>query len=77
MLADAILDEDLEGYGPRRDERFAAGFGGHRPVRRVAAADARQELFAVLRGDQELTDRFFGTFAGTVAPEALFSAAGR
>jgi hypothetical protein len=36
-----------------------------------------QELFATLREDQELTDRFFGTFAGTVAPEDLLSPAGR
>ena len=36
----------------------------------------QQALFAVLRDDQALTDRFFGTFAGTVAPEELLSGAG-
>ena len=36
----------------------------------------QQALFAVLREDQALTDRFFGTFAGTVAPGELFSPAG-
>ena len=40
-------------------------------------SEEMQELFARLRGDQDLTDRFFGTFAGTVAPGELFSAAGR
>ena len=29
----------------------------------------------MLRGDQAQTDRFFGVFAGTVAPEEFFSAA--
>ena len=32
-----------------------------------------QELFAALRGDQEQTDRFFGTIAGTVPVDEFFS----
>jgi hypothetical protein len=35
----------------------------------------QQALFSVLRGDQVQIDRFFGVFAGTVAPEEFFSAA--
>ena len=32
-----------------------------------------QQLFGALRGNQEDTDRFFGTFAGTVSPAEFFA----
>ena len=68
------LDEALAGY-----ER-AAQRGGHADVR-VHAATRRsepprpemQQLFAALRGNQEQTNRFFGTIAGTVPIPEFFS----
>jgi hypothetical protein len=33
----------------------------------------QQQLFAALRHDQEQTDRFFGTFVGTVPVPEFFS----
>jgi len=84
LLADAVdrgLDGDLDGelatYAQRRDEQARPGFESTVEFAALAPPSAEQQaLFALLRGDQALTDRFFGTFAGTVAPEELFSAAG-
>ena len=62
----------LAAYGERRDALARPGFestiefAGLRPP-----APEQQALFALLRGDQAQTDRFFGVFAGTVAPEEL------
>ena len=69
------LDAALAGYAERRDALCRPGFestiefAGLRPP-----APEQQALFAMLRGDQAQTDRFFGVFAGTVDPEAFFSA---
>ena len=83
LLADAVhegldgdLDASLAAYGERREALTRPGFestiefAGLRPP-----APEQQALFAMLRGDQAQTDRFFGVFAGTVAPEEFFSAA--
>jgi flavin-dependent dehydrogenase len=72
LLANAILEDDLEGYGPRRDELSAPGFES--TVQFAHLQPPPMELIQPLRGDQAATDRFFGTFAGTVQP---LSAAGR
>jgi 2-polyprenyl-6-methoxyphenol hydroxylase-like FAD-dependent oxidoreductase len=74
---DGDLDAELSAYGERREALARPGFestiefAGLRPP-----TPEQQALFALLRGDQAQTDRFFGVFAGTVAPEELFSAAG-
>ena len=71
LLAQAIVDDDLEGYGPRRDERSKPGFES--TVQFAHLQPPPMEMLAPLRGDQAATDRFFGVFAGTVD----LSAAGR
>ncbi|HET8949399.1 MAG TPA: hypothetical protein VFN44_02780, partial [Solirubrobacteraceae bacterium] len=84
LLAEAVdrgldgdLDAELAACARRRDELARPGFESTVQFATLAPPSAEQQaLFAVLRGDQALTDRFFGTFAGTVAPEELFSAAG-
>lgn len=73
LLANAVLDDDLESYGPRRDALSAQGFES--TVQFAHLQPPPIELVEALRGDQEATDRFFGVFAGTVAPEV--TAAGR
>ena len=42
-------------------------------ARLQAPAPERQELFAALLRDQEETNRFFGTFAGTVPAAEFFA----
>ena len=78
LLADAILADELEAYGPRRDELAAGGFESTVQFAALQPpAPEMLELFERLRGDQGLTDRSFGTFAGTVAPGDLLTAGGR
>jgi 2-polyprenyl-6-methoxyphenol hydroxylase-like FAD-dependent oxidoreductase len=77
LLAEAIADDELDLYGARRDALARPGFESTVQFAALQPPSAEQQaLFALLRGDQALTDRFFGTFAGTVAPEELLSAAG-
>jgi len=73
LLARAIVDDDLESYGPRRDELSAHGFES--TVQFAHLQPPPPEMLEPLRGDQAATDRFFGVIAGTVEPE--LSAAGR
>ncbi len=78
LLVEAIEEDDLDSYGSRRDDLAGPGFESSVQFAALQPpSEEMQELFARLRGDQDLTDRFFGTFAGTVAPGELFSAAGR
>jgi 2-polyprenyl-6-methoxyphenol hydroxylase-like FAD-dependent oxidoreductase len=84
LLAEAVdrgldgdIDAELAAYGQRRDELTRPGFESTVQFAALQPPSPEQQaLFALLRGDQALTDRFFGTFAGTVAPEELLSAAG-
>jgi flavin-dependent dehydrogenase len=71
LLAQAILDDDLAGYGPRRDEQSKPGFESTVQFARLEPPPL--EMLEPLRGDQAAIDGFFGVFAGTVA----LSAAGR
>jgi 2-polyprenyl-6-methoxyphenol hydroxylase-like FAD-dependent oxidoreductase len=64
LLAQAILDDDLEGYGPRRDALAAPGFES--TVQFAHLQPPPLEMLEPLRGDQAAIDRFFGTIAGTV-----------
>jgi 2-polyprenyl-6-methoxyphenol hydroxylase-like FAD-dependent oxidoreductase len=64
LLATAILEDDLEGYGPRRDALSKAGFES--TVQFAHLQPPPLEMLEPLRGDQAATDRFFGVFAGTV-----------
>jgi 2-polyprenyl-6-methoxyphenol hydroxylase-like FAD-dependent oxidoreductase len=64
LLAQAILEDDLEGYGPRRDELSKPGFES--TIQFAALQPPPMEMLEPLRGDQAATDRFFGVFAGTV-----------
>ena len=84
LLADAVdrglggdLDAELATYADRRDELARPGFESTVAFAALAPPSAEQQaLFALLRDDQALTDRFFGTFAGTVDPAELLSPAG-
>ena len=76
LLAEAIIDDELETYGARRDALARPGFESTVEFAGLRPPSAEQQaLFAMLRGDQAMTDRFFGVFAGTVAAEDFFSAA--
>jgi flavin-dependent dehydrogenase len=65
LLAQAILDDDLEAYGPRRDELSKPGFES--TVQFASLQPPPPGMLESLRGDQAATDRFFGVFAGTVS----------
>jgi flavin-dependent dehydrogenase len=71
LLAQAILDDDLDGYGPRRDELSKPGYES--TIQFASLQPPPLEMLEELRGDQAATDQFFGVFAGTVP----LSAAGR
>ena len=75
-----MLEPDREGLGQLRDAADRQQDAGHeaRAVGRHVADRERLGNVAeddLLVGDQARTDRFFGVFAGTVAPEDFFSAA--
>ena len=77
LLAEAIEASEPEAYGARRDALARPGFESTVAFAALQPPSPEQQaLFAILREDQALTDRFFGTFAGTVAPDELFSPAG-
>jgi flavin-dependent dehydrogenase len=71
LLSQAIVDDDLESYGPRRDALSKPGFES--TVQFAHLQPPPLEMLEPLRGDQAATDAFFGVFAGTVE----LSAAGR
>jgi 2-polyprenyl-6-methoxyphenol hydroxylase-like FAD-dependent oxidoreductase len=93
LVADAVdaglsgrrpLGSALTAYEQRRNELAAPGFESTIEFARLQAPPPQmQELFAALLDDQEQTNRFFGTFAGTVpiaeffAPENLGQIMGR
>jgi flavin-dependent dehydrogenase len=67
-LASALAD-----YERRRNELAAQGFGATLEFARLQPPPPEmQQLFAALRHDQEQTNRFFGTFAGTVSAAEFF-----
>jgi flavin-dependent dehydrogenase len=83
LLAEAVdagltgrrtMDAALEDRQRRRDDLAAAGY-----VRTIEFARLQppppemQQLFAALAHDQHQTDRFFGTFAGSVSSADFFS----
>jgi 2-polyprenyl-6-methoxyphenol hydroxylase-like FAD-dependent oxidoreductase len=68
------LPAALAAYEERRNAASAAGFASTVQFAALQPPPPDMEaLFMALRHDQEQTDRFFGTFAGTVAPEAFFA----
>jgi flavin-dependent dehydrogenase len=83
LLADAVdaglsgrgqLEEALASYQGQRDEAVGAIFGLTCQLARLEPPAAEmQQLFSALRTDQEQTNRFFGTFAGTVSVPEFFS----
>jgi flavin-dependent dehydrogenase len=83
LLADAVhegldgdLDASLAAYDEHREALTRPGFESTIEFAALRPpAPEQQALFEMLRGDQAGTDRFFGVFAGTVAPEDFFSAA--
>ena len=85
LLADALdaglfwgtsLAPSLAAYERRRNELAAPSFETTIEFARLAPPPAEmQQLFGALLHDQEQTDRFFGTFAGTVAASEFFAPA--
>ena len=70
------LGTALAGYARRRDALAAPGYATTLDFARLRPPGPEQQAFlAALRDDQAAADRFFGTLAGTVEPEALAVAA--
>jgi 2-polyprenyl-6-methoxyphenol hydroxylase-like FAD-dependent oxidoreductase len=68
------LDSALAGYEQRRNELSETGFESTIQFARLQPPPAdMQQLFAALLQDQEQTNRFFGTFAGTVSASEFFA----
>jgi 2-polyprenyl-6-methoxyphenol hydroxylase-like FAD-dependent oxidoreductase len=68
------LEPALAAYERRRNEVSGPGFESTLRFARLQPPDAEmQQLLAALRGNQEQTDRFFGTVAGTVRPAEFFT----
>jgi flavin-dependent dehydrogenase len=64
----------LAGYQRRRDEHVGPMFGTTIQFAHLAVPPPEmQQLFGALRGNQEQTDRLFGTFAGTVPIPEFFA----
>ena len=83
LLADALdaglsgrrpLDEVLGGYEQNRNAATAHEYERNYQLARLQPPpDERRRLFAALRGNQDETDRFFGTIARTVPSQEFFS----
>ncbi len=83
LLSDAIdsglsgrrsLDDALAGYGQTRDQLAMPGFETSVQFAKLEPPPPEtQQLFGALRGNQEQTDRFFGTFGGSVSPAEFFA----
>jgi flavin-dependent dehydrogenase len=83
LLAEAIdaglsgqrpLDQALAGYEQRRNEQALPIYEfTHQLAALQPPPPEMQQLFAALRGNQEQTDRFFGTIAGTVPISEFFA----
>jgi 2-polyprenyl-6-methoxyphenol hydroxylase-like FAD-dependent oxidoreductase len=83
LLAEAVdaglsgasaLASALAGYERGRNELSASGYASTIQFARLEPPTPdMQELFAALLGNQEQTDRFFGTFAGTVPASEFFA----
>jgi flavin-dependent dehydrogenase len=83
LLADALdaglsgrqpLDEALGGYEQRRNAATAHEYERNFQLARLQPPpEERRRLFAALRGNQDETDRFFGTIARTVPSQEFFS----
>lgn len=70
------LEPALAAYEARRNELSAPGFASTLEFARLQPpAPEMQALFAALRHDQDQTNRFFGTFAGTVPASEFFDPA--
>ncbi len=76
LLAEAVLEDDFEGYERRRNEMAGAGYATALQFAGLQPPPEIRQLWEAMRGNRELTDGFFGTLAGTVSPEAFMSAAG-
>ena len=69
-----VLAEALAAYERRRDESAAPNYESTLQLARLEPPSAEmQQLLGALRGNQEQTNRFFGTFAGTVAGSEFFA----
>lgn len=72
------MDDALAGYERRRNDavmpmyEFTHARSGLEPP-----TPQMQQMFAAMRDDQALTERFFGVFAGTVPVQDFFSRAGQ
>ena len=83
LLADALdaglsgrlpFDEALSGYEQSRNAATAHEYERNYQLARLQPLpDERRRLFAALRGNQEETNRFFGTIARTVPSQEFFS----
>ena len=83
LLADALdaglsgrrqFDEALGGYEKSRNAATAYEYDRNYQLARLQPPpDERRRLFAALRGNQDETDRFFGTIARTIPAQEFFS----
>jgi 2-polyprenyl-6-methoxyphenol hydroxylase-like FAD-dependent oxidoreductase len=83
LLTDAIdagssgrepLADALAAYQRQRDVQAGPSFGSTVQFAQLAPPPPEmQQLFGALRGNQEQTNRFFGTFAGTVPIPEFFA----
>lgn len=69
----AGLDAALARYARERDEALDTGYRSTLIVARLQVQHERLELLRVISRDRELTDRYFGTVAGVVPAEELFT----
>lgn len=69
----APLDQALAGYQDRRDQAALPMYEYTCQLATLDLPPEMQALLAALQGNQEQTDRFFGTIAGTVPPPEFFS----
>jgi 2-polyprenyl-6-methoxyphenol hydroxylase-like FAD-dependent oxidoreductase len=74
LLAEAVGTGDFVRYEEVRNERSAFGFRSTLDFAGLQGPPpAMRELIGALREDPAGRDRLFGTFAGTVPPEELFT----
>lgn len=76
LLADAVQSGDFEGYERRRNAMAAGSYATALQFAGLQPPPEIRGLWEIMRGDQAMTDGFFGTLAGTVSQAEFMAAAG-